>query len=244
MMRKRLTTWLLVMAVLLFGLSACSNNEAPDNASGTSETSAQTEITGLFEIAGLPDYAEDLLNQWGKSADEVLAAHGWDSVEPFEGSQIYYVNGTTPDQGPISGVISDGTIEYASGKFGLRLDFSEDESHVLGRVQYENVAASADEAVALMDAVTAQLQQALGDPMDVGNDDNYLNLENKAETVQNLPRSKELKNVWDITPEGAAEGIYYRVIVWLDAYYDEAGENQLGYAVRIRLSTTTLENFY
>ncbi len=243
-MRKRLTTWLLVMAVLLFGLSACSNNEAPDNASGTSEISTQTEITGLFEIAGLPDYAEDLLNQWGKGADEVLATHGWDSVEPFEGSQIYYVNGTTPDQGPVSGVITDGTIEYASGKFGLRLDFTEDASPVLGRVQYETVAASADEAVALMDAVTAKLQQALGNPMDVGNDDNYLNLENKAETVQNLPRSKELKNVWNITPEGATDGVYFRVIVWLDAYYDEAGENQLGYAVRIRLSTTTLENFY
>ncbi len=210
------------------------------------------QIEELFSLEGLPLYANDLMNLWGKTDREVFEHLGWENKEPLERASsaplIYYVNGSVPERGPslvmINGVISDGSIDYCGGKWGLMIAFNQEETTALGRVQYETIVEKAEDATVLMDAITSQLLETLGEPMDVAHNMDYIKLEDKEETVRNLPNHSTLMNVWNITPEGAPEGLYFRVIVLLNPYYDEVGKNQLGYSFVIRLSTTQLEAFY
>ena len=80
--------------------------------------------------------------------------------------------------------------------------------------------------------------------MDPENTANYLNLENREEAVRNLPRGRSLINAWDITPEGGPEGVFFKVVVWITPYYDELGKTQQGYAIRLMLRTSVIENLY
>ena len=88
--------------------------------------------------------------------------------------------------------------------------------------------------------------------MDIGNNTNYFTIEDKDEAVKTLPKNRGLYTVWDITPEGEnvytpSEGdsvnFYFRVMVLLNVYGTERGNEQDGYAVKIRFYTTQFENW-
>lgn len=262
MKKKQLSVFLCIASLIVslaIVLSSCSKKIPEESIPSTSEF-----VIGQFSLDGLPPYANELLNLWRKTDEEVFDLmgqnQGWDNNEPSEGSMgaIYFVNGSAPPDA--QGVISDGTLEYCGRKWGLNLGFGPaegaDPNHEkvwgLGRVQYETVVETAEEAKELMDTVILQLQSSIGEPMDIGNNTNYFTIEDKDEAVKTLPKNRGLYTVWDITPEGEnvytpAEGasvnFHFRVMVLLNVYGTERGNEQDGYAVKIRFYTTQFENW-
>ena len=264
-MNKKRFLLLLCLSFLLVLINGCSK-KVPDDlgtveseSEGETESSSELVSTELFSLEGLPPCANDLLNLWRKTDDEVfehMNNQEWKEIEPIESnlSTIYYVNGTYP--GDPTRVITDGSIDYLGGKWGLRLDFGAEEpdpTHEmvwgLGYIQYETVVDNTKEAVALMEAIISQFRKSIKEPMEIGmngvggTNSNYLIYEDKEETVETLPRGHALFVVWDITPEGAAGGVYYRLLVLLSPYYDKKRTTQLGYSLRIRIYNTTFENW-